>query len=38
MDLGTIDGIPRILDCGQCNDAYSAIKIALALAGRSTAE
>lgn len=32
MDLGTIDGIPRILDCGQCNDAYSAIKIALALA------
>lgn len=32
MDLGDIDGIPRILDCGQCNDAYSAIKIALALA------
>ena len=32
MDLGTIDSIPRILDCGQCNDAYSAIKIALALA------
>lgn len=32
MDLGSIDGIPRILDCGQCNDAYSAIKIALALA------
>lgn len=32
MDLGTIDGIQRILDCGQCNDAYSAIKIALALA------
>lgn len=32
MDLGTIDGIPRILDCGQCNDAYSAIKIAIALA------
>ena len=25
------DGLPRILDCGQCNDAYSAIKIALAL-------
>lgn len=32
LDLGTIDGIPRILDCGQCNDAYSAIKIAGALA------
>ena len=32
LDLGTIDGIPRILDCGQCNDAYSAIRIALALA------
>lgn len=32
LDLGDIDGIPRILDCGQCNDAYSAIKIALALA------
>ena len=29
---GDIEGIPRILDCGQCNDAYSAIKIALALA------
>ena len=32
LDLGDIKGIPRILDCGQCNDAYSAIKIALALA------
>ena len=32
LDLGDIDGIPRILDCGQCNDSYSAIKIALALA------
>ena len=32
MDLGNIEGIPRILDCGQCNDAYSAIQIALALA------
>ena len=31
LDLGEIDGLPRILDCGQCNDAYSAIKIALAL-------
>lgn len=32
LNLGDIDGIPRILDCGQCNDAYSAIQIALALA------
>ena len=32
LDLGDIEGIPRILDCGQCNDAYSAIKIALTLA------
>jgi hydroxylamine reductase len=31
MDLGTIDGIPRLLDMGQCNDAYSAIEVALAL-------
>ena len=31
LDLGEIDGLPRILDCGQCNDAYSAIKIAFAL-------
>jgi hydroxylamine reductase len=31
-DLGDIGGIPRLLDCGQCNDAYSAIQIALALA------
>jgi len=31
-DFGTIGGIPRLLDCGQCNDAYSAIKIAAALA------
>jgi hydroxylamine reductase len=31
-DLGEIDGIPRLLDIGQCNDAYSAIQIALALA------
>ena len=31
QDLGTIGGIPRLLDVGQCNDAYSAIKIALAL-------
>ena len=32
LDLGTIGGIPRILDMGQCNDAYSAVKVALALA------
>ena len=32
LDLGTIGGIPRLLDIGQCNDAYSAIRIALALA------
>jgi hydroxylamine reductase len=31
-DLGMIDDIPRLLDIGQCNDAYSAVKIALALA------
>jgi len=31
-DLGQIDGIPRLLDIGQCNDAYSAVKIAQALA------
>ena len=31
-DYGDIDGIPRLLDTGQCNDCYSAIKIALALA------
>jgi hydroxylamine reductase len=30
-DLGDINGIPRLLDIGQCNDAYSAIQIALAL-------
>jgi hydroxylamine reductase len=33
MDLGNIGGIPRLLDVGQCNDAYSAIQIAVALAG-----
>ena len=31
LDLGTIGGLPRILDMGQCNDAYSAIQVALAL-------
>jgi len=30
--LDTIDEIPRLLDMGQCNDAYSAVKVALALA------
>jgi hydroxylamine reductase len=33
LDFGQIDGIPRLLDVGQCNDAYSAVQIALALAG-----
>ena len=33
MDLGDIGGIPRLLDMGQCNDAYSAIQVAIALAG-----
>jgi hydroxylamine reductase len=32
LDFGAIGGIPRLLDVGQCNDAYSAIKIAAALA------
>jgi hydroxylamine reductase len=32
-NLGDIGGIPRLLDMGQCNDAYSAIQIASALAG-----
>jgi len=31
-DLGDIGGIPRLLDMGQCNDAYSAIQVAVALA------
>ncbi|GKT10570.1 hydroxylamine reductase [Desulforhabdus sp. TSK] len=30
-DLGTIGGLPRLLDVGQCNDAYSAIQVAVAL-------
>jgi hydroxylamine reductase len=30
-DLGTIEGIPRLIDIGQCNDAYSAIQVAVAL-------
>ncbi|CDO38896.1 hydroxylamine reductase [Novosphingobium sp. KN65.2] len=32
-ELGTINGIPRVLDMGQCNDAYSAIQVAVAVAG-----
>jgi hydroxylamine reductase len=31
LEFGTIGGIPRLLDVGQCNDAYSAIQIAVAL-------
>lgn len=33
LDLGTVAGLPRILDMGQCNDAYGAIEVAVALAG-----
>jgi hydroxylamine reductase len=32
QDFGTLGGLPRLLDLGQCNDAYSALKIAQALA------
>ncbi len=31
MDFGSIDGVPRLIDIGQCNNAYSAIQVALAL-------
>jgi len=31
LDLGTLGGLPRIMDMGQCNDAYSAIEVAVAL-------
>ena len=31
LNLGTIGGLPRIMDMGQCNDAYSAINVAVAL-------
>jgi hydroxylamine reductase len=31
LNLGEIGGLPRIMDMGQCNDAYSAVKVALAL-------
>ena len=33
LDFGDIGGVPRLLDIGQCNDAYSAVQIAVALAG-----
>jgi hydroxylamine reductase len=33
LDFGEIGGLPRLLDVGQCNDTYSALQIALALAG-----
>jgi hydroxylamine reductase len=33
LEYGDIGGIPRLLDVGQCNDAFSAIQIAVALAG-----
>lgn len=32
LDLGEIDGLPRLMDMGQCNDAYGAIQVAIALA------
>lgn len=32
LDFGTLEGLPRLLDVGQCNDVYSAVKIALSLA------
>ncbi len=32
LDIGTICGLPRIMDMGQCNDAFGAIKVAVALA------
>lgn len=33
LDLGTVAGLPRLMDMGQCNDAYGAVQVALALAG-----
>jgi len=32
LDLGEVAGLPRLLDMGQCNDSYSAVKVAMALA------
>lgn len=31
LDFGTLEGLPRLLDVGQCNDAYSAIMLAVKL-------
>lgn len=31
LEFGEVAGLPRLLDCGQCNDAYSALRIAMAL-------
>ena len=31
-DLGELEGLPRLIDMGQCNDAYGAIQVAVALA------
>ncbi len=33
LDIGQIGGLPRLMDMGQCNDAYSAVQVAVALAG-----
>ena len=33
LNIGEIGGLPRLMDMGQCNDAYSAIQVAVALAG-----
>lgn len=38
LNLGEIGGLPRIMDMGQCNDAYSAIQVAVALAGAFNCE
>lgn len=32
LEFGDIGGLPRLIDCGQCNDSYSAVKFAVALA------
>jgi hydroxylamine reductase (hybrid-cluster protein) len=32
LDFGTVAGLPRLMDMGRCNDAYSAIQVAVALA------
>jgi hydroxylamine reductase len=32
LDFGTLEGLPRLLDVGQCNDAYSAVMLAVKLA------